>query len=421
MPRPPRLHVQGALYYVTSRGIEGRPIFRDARDYDTYLELLKAYKQTHRFQLFAFALFPNQLQLCLQVNGDSTMSAVMHALNSRYTKYANKRHERSGHVFQERYRAVVVEKDPYLLRLTRYIHLVGVTVDGRTSLPYYGDSNSAGLVDVEEVLTRFRHVTPRNGYGEFLKAATPEELNALTRELQHPFVGSEAFVAALKHQAKEMRPAQQHAALPAEAPAQALVAPMPAHEPSRLRTMLTATATLGLVCAVLGATYLAGQAMTLAGKRVEVIVRQTVAAAPISSQRAGATLQTSVTTPINNPLNLNDTQWDIRFLAMSGSAAPAQLEGHLQFNGGKVQAEGRPVHGFPASNFTVTRQPDGAVVWETMQTSATGEVASWHGEWDGHVMKGVVTRQTAGGQAQDFTFLGVNRQATRELSTRSDI
>ena len=65
MPRPPRIHLEGALYYVVSKAIEGTPLFKDSQDYTIYLELLSGYRNQFAFKPFAFFLLPDALQLCL--------------------------------------------------------------------------------------------------------------------------------------------------------------------------------------------------------------------------------------------------------------------------------------------------------------------------------------------------------------------
>lgn len=94
-----------------------------------FLELLKKYKEQYGFKLYAYALMPGHFHLLLESSAkqdekdSSGISRIMHDLNSSYTKYYNGRYNRKGHLFMARYKAALVEKTPYLLKLTAYIHL----------------------------------------------------------------------------------------------------------------------------------------------------------------------------------------------------------------------------------------------------------------------------------------------------------
>lgn len=122
MTRIPRIHIEGALYYVTARGDHEEKIFQGAPDYEAYLELLRKYKKQYGFKLFAFCLLPTHLHLLIELKEGITISDILHDLNANYTKYFNGRYARKGHLFQERSKIVVVEKKQYLPALSSYIH-----------------------------------------------------------------------------------------------------------------------------------------------------------------------------------------------------------------------------------------------------------------------------------------------------------
>ena len=126
MPRPKRVHLNGALYYVTSRSLEGMSLFKDHEDYRTYLEFLKAYQAEFGFRLFAYSLLPNEVHLCLELTTRTTLSTIMHAMTSRYTKYHNKRYAHTGHLFGGRFKDVLMEKVPHLAKIVTYLHLLPV-------------------------------------------------------------------------------------------------------------------------------------------------------------------------------------------------------------------------------------------------------------------------------------------------------
>ncbi|MDP2929334.1 MAG: transposase [Candidatus Omnitrophota bacterium] len=119
----PRIQIEGAIYYLIPAGNYGEPIFRNVEDYDLYMELLARYKNKHNFQLFAFCLAPDSINLLIEPSSSATISQIMHDLNPGYTKYFNGKYNRVGRLFRERYRIVLIEKAPNLLKMTSYIHL----------------------------------------------------------------------------------------------------------------------------------------------------------------------------------------------------------------------------------------------------------------------------------------------------------
>jgi len=122
MPRQPRLDVPGLLQHVMARGIERRKIFRDDKDRKAFLERLALILEETQTQCYAWAILPNHFHLLLR-SGSTPLSKVMRRLMTGYAVTFNKRYKRSGHLFQNRYKSIICEEDPYLLELIRYIHL----------------------------------------------------------------------------------------------------------------------------------------------------------------------------------------------------------------------------------------------------------------------------------------------------------
>jgi putative transposase len=121
MPRPLRIEFPGALYHVIVRGNERKAVFRDDADREDYLRRLAHYRKKFGFRLLAYCLMNNHVHLVIET-GPDPLSRVMAGLQSSYTQYFNRRHRRAGHLFQGRYKAFLVEKDPYALALLRYVH-----------------------------------------------------------------------------------------------------------------------------------------------------------------------------------------------------------------------------------------------------------------------------------------------------------
>jgi len=122
MPRKARVDAVGALHHIIVRGIERRKIFWDDADRDAFVERLgQVITETHT-DCFSWALIPNHVHLLLRT-GLTPISTVMRRLLTGYAVQFNRRHRRHGHLFQNRYKSILCQEDPYLKQLVRYIHL----------------------------------------------------------------------------------------------------------------------------------------------------------------------------------------------------------------------------------------------------------------------------------------------------------
>ncbi len=167
-----RLDAPGTLHHVMVRGIEARSIFRDDRDRVDFVRRVASLAQDRDLTVYAWALLPNHAHLLLRTGG-IPLARVMRSLLTGYAGTYNRRHKRKGHLFQNRYKSIVVEEEPYLLELVRYLHLnpvrAGVVPDLRAldRYPWTGHSGLLGLVPrpwqaVGEVLGQFGHSLRRS-------------------------------------------------------------------------------------------------------------------------------------------------------------------------------------------------------------------------------------------------------------------
>lgn len=166
MPRQARLDIPGLVYHVMSRGIEGRDIFLGNKDKEQFLERLSEITTGQGGpSLYAWALMSNHFHLLLR-SGATHLSTIMQRLMTGYAVNFNKKHNRVGHLFQNRYKSIAVEEDSYFLELVRYIHLNPIrarVVRNCAELERYrytGHSVILGrraypVQDVDEVLGRF--------------------------------------------------------------------------------------------------------------------------------------------------------------------------------------------------------------------------------------------------------------------------
>ncbi|HIJ87321.1 MAG TPA: hypothetical protein HPP97_06485 [Desulfuromonadales bacterium] len=122
MARPLRIEYPGAFYHVTSRGNEQKDIFRSRRDREQFLSYLQTASERYGAVIHAYCLMSNHYHLLLKTP-EGNLSQIMRHINGAYTTYFNIKRKRAGHLFQGRYKAIIVDADAYALELSRYIHL----------------------------------------------------------------------------------------------------------------------------------------------------------------------------------------------------------------------------------------------------------------------------------------------------------
>jgi len=178
MARKPRVEFSGAFYHVMARGNRRTTLFHDDEDYGAYLERLERYRQRDRLRCYAFVLMANHLHLLVET-GEVPLSRTMQALQFTYTQYYNRRYRNTGHLFQGRYKAILCDRDAYLLELVRYLHLNPARLRQPQDPWRYPWSShgmylgEAGVVEIASstILAQFhRQVGPaRKAYGQFLQ------------------------------------------------------------------------------------------------------------------------------------------------------------------------------------------------------------------------------------------------------------
>jgi len=120
--RPLRIEYEGAFYHITARGNERKRIFFGKGDYDKFKEYLLEAQDKFGYRLHCYVLMGNHYHLVIETpNGN--MNKVLHYVNGSYANYINKKRNRSGHLLQGRYKGILVDRDAYLLELSRYLHL----------------------------------------------------------------------------------------------------------------------------------------------------------------------------------------------------------------------------------------------------------------------------------------------------------
>lgn len=206
MARPQRLEFPGAIYHVTSRGNEQQAIFADSEDREFFLDTLARVAKRFRWLVHAYCLMDNHYHLVIETL-EGKLSIGMRQLNGIYTQHFNLRHSLDGPVMQGRFKAILVDRDTFLLEMCRYVVLNPLrtrTVRSPEKYPWSSYRATAGLADAPEfldtdwVLRKFsrQKKTAERHYQEFVKAgvggASPWE--HLRKQI---LLGSDAFVAAM--------------------------------------------------------------------------------------------------------------------------------------------------------------------------------------------------------------------------------
>ena len=205
LARPLRIEFPGAFYHVTSRGNERKAVFRNSRDKEKFLSYLESAHDRYGAVIHVYCLMENHYHLLLETPRGN-LSQILHHINGAYTTYFNIKRGRSGHLFQGRFKGILIERDAYGKELSRYIHLnpvrAGVVKDpleyGWSSYQYYiGKERKPAWLTTEWVLGYFsgRGHPGYRRYREFVEKGLTMELESPLREVTaSTFLGSEGFI-----------------------------------------------------------------------------------------------------------------------------------------------------------------------------------------------------------------------------------
>jgi len=206
MARPLRIEYPGAFYHVTSRGNEQKDVFKSQKDREKFLDYLASATERYGAVLHAYCLMTNHYHLLLETP-DGNLSQIMRHINGAYTTYFNVKRKRAGHLFQGRYKAILVEFDEYAMELTRYIHLNPVRA-GMVALPeeylwssyrnYIGLSSVPDWLRLNEIFAYFGTdaVSAKSRYRAFVEDLLGAEYESPLKEtFGSAVLGTESFVA----------------------------------------------------------------------------------------------------------------------------------------------------------------------------------------------------------------------------------
>ena len=217
MARALRIKYKNALYHITSRGNERKNIFENDHDRDFFLKTLKESLNTYHVILYSYVLMSNHFHLLLETPL-ANLSEFMRQFNITYTSYYNRKYNRVGHLYQGRYKSILVQKDNYLNILSRYIHLNPVRVVKMENIPlkekekylrqfkwsslkgYINKNNTQSFVDYQTILSAYGgdNQKERNNYWQALQSDLSSKLEIKKQIIGNSILGNEQFIQEIK-------------------------------------------------------------------------------------------------------------------------------------------------------------------------------------------------------------------------------
>ena len=180
MGRSHRIEFEGATYHVIARGNNKECIFEEERDKEYLLKQFKDIKQGMGFKVYAYVIMNNHYHFVIQIM-DQSLYKIMHHIHNKYSKYYNNQYERVGHVFQGRYKALLIQDERYLLSVVRYVHhnpikanICKKTDEYRWSSDIFYRKNLNDFADIDVVLNLLS-TDRRQALGQYREYMAEEE------------------------------------------------------------------------------------------------------------------------------------------------------------------------------------------------------------------------------------------------------
>ena len=158
MPRGARIILNNVCYHIINRGNQKQEIFLGDPDFEKYLQLLKHFKKKYTFKIFGYCLMPNHIHIILEPKKPDNLASFMQGLTQTYTAWFNNKYKKAGHLWQGRFKSMVIQKDNYFIECVYYVEANPVRaglVSSPTAYPWssYKDrvfGNKRGLIDFPE-------------------------------------------------------------------------------------------------------------------------------------------------------------------------------------------------------------------------------------------------------------------------------
>ncbi len=407
MPRLPRIHLDKALYFITCKSGHGQQLFHDKADYDAYQAILTHYKKEDGFKVFAFVLMPTYLHLLVEPTAEATISVIMHDLNSNYTKYYNGRYNKKGHLFQGRFKNVIVEKEGHLVDITRYIHLCPEK-DGACAkasdyvYSSYGrylngpdETNLEMSAEVLETLSYLGKDTGVDRYEEFMRQMDDASFSDLRSLLQsRPCLGSKEFVDLVHKKLEE-------ASTPniEDKVSQPIIEEIVIRRPNPI--FLAVGSLIVLILAFVAQDLY----------KINRGLRATYDTATQTYAQQVTTMQKTIAQAKAKNDNLHEIErfaWEIKLMPV-GETTNGDQNDMLRFVDGRLFSEYLSANGYAPFEYQLVSKTDGTTVWQTSQTNSAGTKVSWYGVWNGKMIRGVLSERPVAGSNRDFSFVSIRR------------
>ncbi len=370
MPRLPRVYVEGAIYFITCKAAHNEKLFCDEKDYFMYIELLKKQRTEFGFKLYAYALLPQHLHLFIEPSPSVEISEIMRSLNTAYSKYFNSRYERRGHLFRERFKACLVEKDLYLIDIISHVHRNPIRSHFSSTPNEYPYSSASLYTSVDSSCEEIEALKADTNF-DWQAPGTVNQSHKidLHKRLQRGgILGSKEFTKRVHDKIKEAQSAQAQQD----------------QNPKNYKG-LTIIGTIALSAGI-GVTLFLMKPQPSVDLGTPIIV-------PTVEVQPRVSLKMKI---------FDDSQWRLEFT--STDASVGNFSDIAYFSEGKLISTKLSKAGFAPTDYSVQEFKD-KIVWETVQVAA-GNMASWRGEFREESMKGMLSLRSSDGVTQDFSFIG---------------
>lgn len=427
MPRLPRVYIEDTLYYVSAKGGHNQTVFLDPTDYKDYIDLIDKYKKQYGFKLFAYVLLPTHLHMIIEVRNNIGISNIMHDINSLYTKMHNSRYKKKGHLFEARFKSVFAQKEIYLLPLIRHIHLNPMR-EGLVKDPADYEYSSYGQFlspqkrlhpdlskEIEESFTLLKG--KEDAFALYMRAQDEKDAREFKKHIQKKrILGSKEFVARIKNIIEEEKIKQQRRR----------------HLTRKMRMIFVSVVCALIILTTFTVDYFYRQRKTLETEYEKTLTRYQATLNMLKRQRDKAakaeqdienyqwkielveqaleSLKKEREKELRAIMAIEGYQWRIRLTQIGGQKIDHNSYDLITITPTHVSSSNLSREGFGRSRYSKRQAPGGSVVWETIQTSSQGDQASWRGEWDGKVMKGVLRRSFKDGKVADFSFESIGER-----------
>lgn len=352
------------------------------------MDTLKKYKEQYKFKLFAYCLVPEHFHLLLELPAEKEqpykagiLSNIMHDLNSSYTKYFNGKYGRRGHLFRERYKATLIEKEPYLLKLSAYIHLnpqrLSLAKDP-AQFPYSSyllyvnkELPAEGLLKEEK--EEISGLLKGQPYEDFIQNIVNDpDFSKLHEELQKGIHGTKDFQDKVKQAFSDYKNG---------------------YRKEKVTAGLGLVQKLGIISFI---AIFAGIGITYVFKFT--LTKKANPATPFTSSY-------KIPAQIKELLrDLENTQWQIRSISLSERRVYNDV---VYFENGKFVSQNYSLKNYPPSDYSLVIEDEDKIIWQTAQEGPEGGV-SWRGEIKKGEMEGNFRLRSSNGEVKDFSFVSIN-------------